>query len=263
MKAIRMANDENVPINNAFYDGCDKNQKQQQKFNIENQSIQSNSHQKKFLKSMNRIARSLNKVNIDNISNEKYSKVCLILIKSDQGESMNKVGELNDGYLFGLYHNRLGFKVFYAINGIDYLNFLRVFLNNTTENLTIFYSGYDNIIDLNFNEINNNLKIVFISDCKKKFSFFDVQTANSSEIISFAINKINHGVFIYYYCKTIFKDPKITPKVLLHKMNHSLSRFKETFEFKATNKLNENEPIYKNCVQCACDLFDELIDDED
>lgn len=284
MKVIRMTNNENESNNNnMFNNGADKIRVQPKTItnstNIKNpekkiQQFNETSNQKKILRSFRRIGRCLNKINIQNIQAEKFSKVCLILINNvGQDKNINKVGELNDGYLFGLYHNRLGFKVFYLINRTqsNYLMFFRLFVQNTKDNLTIVYSGAGNTIDFNIDDqstINSQMneekcKIVFISDCKMSRSISDAQNENSREIISFTINNIMHGVFIYYYCKTIFNDTNITLKMLLKRLNLSLERYKESFESTTSNKLNQNEPIYKNCIQCACDLNDDFIDDDD
>ena len=293
MEANQVANNQNILKNSVYYKKANENQQQPRETLDDNSCLNKNisdnkfqqinkvTNPKKLLKSFKKIARCLNNVDPANFSNEKYDKVCLILIsKSQRQKPISQVGELNDAYMFGLYHNRLGFKVFYLYNSTqkNYFASLQYFLSNVKENLTIFCSC-NNMVDFknlkfsNKYEENNQAdkkkcKIVFISDCNEGNTIFDIPNENddlinTQEVLSFTISKIMHGIFIYYYCKTIFNDPSITLKKFFVKMKNSLTRFKETFAYKTSNQVNQNEPIYTNCICQACQFFNDPVDDND
>lgn len=224
--------------------------------------------QKKLLKSFKKIGKCLNHSNCKEISSCKFDKVCLILISNFNNNKENPhIGSLNDGYLFGLYHYRLGFNVFYlyGTNRKELNDYIQQFIANTKENLTIFHSGSNqNEIKFNPFERTGNCKIVLVSDCKKDKSLFDIENItktnakNQSDILSFHVDEITHGIFVYYYCRIIYNDPNISDKRVIEKLNSSLSRFKESFVWIATYKVDSINPIYKNCVRHACELFDGL-----
>ncbi|KAK8845230.1 hypothetical protein M9Y10_021414 [Tritrichomonas musculus] len=289
MNTVHVVNNESMLYDSIVYDIPNENQQQPREHRIikspklkkipetKFQPINKVTNPKKLLNSFRKVGKCLNKVNQNDLLNKQHDKVCLILInQNERDKPSSQVGELNDAYLFSLYHNRLGFKVFYLYNSAkeSYMNFLQLFILSTNENLTIFYSG-NNVIDFrnitfenkNIESNNSNIKnckITFISDCKLDNSIFDIQfngNAISYQIMSFTINKIMHGLFIYYYCKTIFTDPSITLQRLLDKLKVSLTRFKETFAFKASDHLNQNEPIYINCYRKTREIFGELVDD--
>ena len=202
---------------------------------------------------------------------------------------------MNDGYLFGLYHHRFGFKVFYLYNCIqgNYPKYLQFFLYHTKENLTVYYSGHDtidygshgiefkdkNVSSNQFDRLiardnNGQCKVVFVSDCAAGGSVYDIQTVNKvnnlnpSDMISFFVNKVadtnskeckrSHGIFTYYFCKFIYEDPSISPARLLEKMNISLSRFNITFEYKYNNSMIINDPIYAPNDNHDNDHFEEI-----
>ena len=247
------------------------------------QSIRNISTEKKLLKSFKRIGRCLNHVSRDKMPTDGYDKVCLILINNFEHDKHDpKIGPLNDGYLFGLYHHRFGFKVFYLYNCNqgNYPKYLQFFLVHTIENLTVFYSGRDTInfgshgiefVDKNvssnqFGQLiardnNGRCKVVFISDCTTEGSVYDIQTVNKvnnlnpSDMLSFSVKKItdpdskkgrrSHGIFTYYFCNFIYNDPSISPSRLIDRMNASLARFNETFVCESTNSMILNDQIYK------------------
>ena len=265
------------------------------------QRIRRVSTQKKLKKAFKRIGRKLNHVSRNDMPTEGYDKVCLILINNFKHDKHDpKVGAMNDGYLFGLYHHRLGFKVFYLLNCIqgNYPKYLQFFLFHTRENLTVFYSGRDtidfgshgvefkdkNVTANQFGRLiardnNGKCKVVFVSDCAAGGSVFDIQAVNKvnnpnpSEMISFAANKItdpnskvgrrSHGIFTYYFCKIIYEDPSISPKRLVERLNASLARFSESVDCQMTNALAENEPMYKPGEHPSADPVEEIIDYED
>ena len=199
------------------------------------------------------------------------NKVCFILINDyDDEDKELGVGPLNDGYLIGLKHYRLGFKVFYLYNSKceEYLPLLGFFLKNTAEALTVFYSGRDdNSEGIEFNDgtltkstigeiISLNCvtqaHVVFITDCLGGGSVFDIK--NCANVILFSVQKTNsneskesqrsHGIFTYYFCKIISGCPNITPNRLVETMNHSINRFDETFTCEFNNKELGESPIF-------------------
>ena len=266
------------------------------------QRIRRYSTQRKIKKAFKRIGRNLNHISRNEMPTEGYDKVCLILMNNFKHDKHDpKVGVMNDGYLFGLYHHRLGFKIFYLHNCIqgNYPKYLQFFLLNTHENLTVYYSGRDtidfgshgvefkdeNVTATQFGDIiardnNGKCKIVFVSDCAAGGSVFDINAVNKvnkpnqSEMISFSANKItdpnskegrrSHGLLTYYFCKILYEDPAISPKRLVERLNGSLQRFNETIDYHITNPISEDQPIYNPCKDLPNDdPVDEIIEDED
>ena len=227
------------------------------------QKVKNVSTHKNMLKSFGRIGMCLNEKTTSIISTADLDKVCFILINDyDDEDKELGVGPLNDGYLIGLKHHRLGFKVFYLYNSKleEYSPFLSFFMQNTIDALTIFYSGRDsNAEGIEFNNgtlskssigqiisSSNNTKcnVMFITDCLSGGSVFDIE--GCSNAISFSVNKANsneskeakrsHGIFTYYFCKIIGECPNITPNRLVERMNPSLDRFNEIFTVETNNK---------------------------
>ena len=265
------------------------------------QRIRRVSTQKKLKKSFKRIGRNLKHVSRNEIPTNGYDKVCLILINNFKHDKHDpKVGAMNDGYLFGLYHHRLGFKVFYLINcrQVNYPKYLQFNLFHTKEKLTVYYSGRDSIdygshgIEFKDQNVsadqfgrliardnNGKCKVVFVSDCAAGGSVFDIQTVNKvnnphpSEMISFAVNKVtdpnskigrrSHGIFTYYFCKVLYEDPAISPRRMVERLNGSLGRFSETIDCQMTNALAENDPMYNPCKEIPADPVDEIFEDID
>lgn len=242
------------------------------------QCVRRVSNKKKLVSSFKRIGKCLNEANISEVPTEDLQKVCLILINNYEHDKHDpKIGAMNDGYLLGLQHHRLGFKVFYLYNCNcqQYPQFLEFFLKYTLQQLTVFYSGRDSIvsgshgIEFKDNTIscsefgklisenyNGRCKAVFISDCTSGGSVFDISTvANGSDIISLSVDKTtdpdskegrrSHGIFTYYLCKIFNECPNITPKRLCERMNPSVERFGENFVCQVTNHDSENQPIFK------------------
>ena len=264
------------------------------------QKIRHVSNQKKLKKAFKRIGKNLKHVSRNEMPTEGYDNVCLILINNFKHDKHDpKIGPMNDGYLFGLYHHRLGFKVFYLINCRqgNYPKYLQFFLYHTHNSLTVYYSGRDsidygthgvqfkdeNVTADQFGQLiardnNGKCKVVFVSDCAAGGSVFDIQNVtrvnnpNPSEMISFAVNKItdpnskvgrrSHGIFTYYFCKTIYDDPAISPRRLVERLNGNLARFSESIDCQMTNPLAEGEPIYKPTEHPAQDPIDEIIDND-
>lgn len=262
------------------------------------QRVRKVSTQKKLHKAFKRIGRCLNHVSRNDMPKEGYDKVCLILINNFEHHKHDpQIGAMNDGYLFGLYHHRLGFKVFYLNNCIEgnYSKYLQFFLFHTTENLTVFYSGPDTIdfgshgIEFKDKSVTSNQfgrliardnngksKIVFVSDCTTGGSVFDIQMVNKvnnpspSEMISFSVNKStdpntkkgrrSHGLFTYYFCKILYDDPSISAQRLVERTNAFLGRFGESINCDTTNPLIMNESIYLPYLHPAIDPID-FIDD--
>lgn len=191
-----------------------------------------------------------------------------------------KVGPMNDGYLVGLNHHRLGFKVFYLNNceSNKYQEFLQFFLKHTLHQLTVFYSGRDTITHsihgIEFKDrciscsdfgklisenYNSKCKIVFISDSTSGGSVFGIQffsdNSITSNIISFSVAKCtdpnskegrrSHGLFTYFLCKIIYECPNITPKKLSERINPSLKRFNETMICEYSNNELENQSFFQ------------------
>lgn len=238
---------------------------------------------KKLLTSFGRIGMKLNDKPIRNIPIGDLNKVCFILMNDYeddnnfyqyQKERELGVGPLNDGYLFGLKHHRLGFKIFYLYNSssVEFENYLGFFLKNTTNELIVYYSGRGNkcgiefchtqvltsasikeIISKNCNDIS---RVVFVTETLDGGSAFDFDECK--KVISLSVDKRNkvespenekenkrsHGIFTYYLCKIISECPCITPERLTERLKPSLDRFDETFICKYSNKELFEMPIY-------------------
>lgn len=246
--------------------------------------IRNESTHKNLLKSFARIGMCLNGKNSAQIPSGEIDKACLILINTYEDEQRDLgTGPLNDGYLIGLNHHRHGFKVFYLYNpkSSDFTLFLGYFLQNTTEKLTVFYSGLDaatygtheieftdgrlssgivgNIINRN---CNGKAKVIFITDTNNGGSVFDLNFENypwnkrPSNLISFYVKKEDtliskdikrsHGIFTYYFCKIINDCPNITPVRLAERINPSILRFNEFFDFETTSPEIADNPIFSN-----------------
>ena len=243
------------------------------------QRIRRVSNKRKLVQSFERIGRCLNEASPSDIPTEGLQKICLILINNYAHDKHDpQIGPMNDGYLIGLQHHRLGFKVFYLYNcpAQQYPQFLEFFLKFTLRQLTVFYSGRDSIISgshgiefkdntISCNEFgklisenyNGRCKAVFISDITTGGSVFDIKSVHeNSDIISLSVNKStdpdskegrrSHGIFTYYLCKILYECPNITPKRLTERMNPSLERFNETFICEVTSHDSENQPLFKS-----------------
>ncbi|KAK8834520.1 hypothetical protein M9Y10_011215 [Tritrichomonas musculus] len=228
---------------------------------------------KKLLKSFGRISMCLNGKTPTSIPIGDLNKVCFILVNDYDDEHNDLgVGPLNDGYLAGLKHHRFGYKVFYLYNSTseEFSNFLGFFLKNTTDELTVFYSGLeDNGQGIEFNSgslskssigqvIANNCtgkpRVMFITDCIGGGSVFDI--SSGSNLISLSVRKTNspeskeskrsHGIFTYYLFKIFSDCPNITPNRLIERMNPSLQRFNEVFTCEMTDQQFCDSPIFIN-----------------
>lgn len=244
------------------------------------QKVRRVSNKKKLLQSFSRIGRCLNDLSPSDIPTENLQKVCLILFNNyDHDKHDPKIGPMNDSYLIGLNHHRLGYKIFYLFNCKcqQYPQFLGFFLKYTLQQLTVFYSGRNTLItgtagiEFKDNTItctefgkliaenyNRRCKAVFISDSTSGGSVFDISTiakeTEPSNIISLSAGKStdpeskegrrSHGIFTYYLCKILYECPSITPYRLAERMNPSLKRFNETFMCEVTDHNAENQPIF-------------------
>ena len=235
------------------------------------QKIRNVSTHKNLIKSFGRIGMCLNDKQAVSIPVEHLNRVCFILINDyDDEDKELGVGPLNDGYLVGLKHHRLGFKVFYLYNAQseEFPIFLSFFMKNTTESLTVFYSGRDDnlegieftngtlsrsligdVIALNANKQNH---LMFITDSLSGGSVFDISGCPNA--VSFYVQKNGsnnskevkqtHGIFTYYFCKITSDCPSITPIRLIERMNPSLNRFNEVFTCELNNKELGERPIF-------------------
>lgn len=273
--------------NSTYYDKPDKHQKHSHYEHKTTKLIRKNnefttktfqkarkvSNKAKLIKSFKRIGKCLNEENVDEIPTTELTRVCLILINNYEHEKHDpKIGSMNDGYLLGLNHHRLGFKIFYLYNcqSNQYTKVLNFFLKNTKIQLTVYYSGPDSIDGIEFKDEkvscnqfgdiisnckNDNCKFVFISDCISGGSVFDIQKVSTQKMITFSVNKIaepdskdakrSHGIFTYYFCKIIYEQPNITPKRFYDRMNAFLKRFNESFTYDFTDKNLEDESIFQ------------------
>ena len=241
------------------------------------------SNREEILESFSRIGRCLNHVSRIEIPKAGLDKVCLIFMNNFKYEEYDKydpqIGPMNDGYLVGLIHHRLGFKVFYLHNCKqgNYPKWVQFFLNHTTVNLTVFYSGHNkNGIEFKDNKSvskeqlsklineNNECKCtaLFISDCSEGGSVFEInkdnknnnEEENTKRMISLSIEKSAepnskeskrlHGIFTYYLCKFIYDQPNITPKRLSERMEPSFQRFKSRFICETSNEKLQDIPIF-------------------
>ncbi|KAK8848297.1 hypothetical protein M9Y10_019357 [Tritrichomonas musculus] len=228
------------------------------------QSLRNYSTEDKIFESFSRIAMCLNEKPKPTIPTKDLNKVCLILMNDRDFKGKNLgVGPLNDGYLVGLKHHRFGFKVFYLFNCENQLfrTYLKFFLINTTDALTVFYSGRDDKIiegiefsdstfskieinDLLMKNCNGKTRVLFITDSVCGKSVFNVE--GCSNMISLSVKKSNllsgyeiektHGIFTYYFCKITSDCPNITPNRLVERMNASLDRFDEEILCQLSNK---------------------------
>lgn len=107
------------------------------------QQIRQNPTNKKLFELLKRIGTRVNDKPTTSIPTENLDKFCFLLI-NDYKEKMG-VGPLNDGYLVGLKHHKLGFKIFYLYNSRreEFTSYLSFFILKTSEALTVFYSGRD------------------------------------------------------------------------------------------------------------------------
>lgn len=237
------------------------------------QQVRKVSTHKNLLKSFGRIGMCLNEKQTSSIPIDNLNKVCFILINDyDEEDEKLGVGPLNDGYLVGLKHHRLGFKVFYLYNSQsdEFTTFLSFLIQNTTEALTVFYSGRDDNTEgiefssskLSKSSLNSIIsknctgkaRIMFITDSLGGGSVFDIK--NCSNAISFSVKKTadrepkevkrTHGIFTYYFCKITSDCPNITPNRLVERMNPSLCRFSEEFVCEITNQELADSPIFFN-----------------
>lgn len=240
---------------------------------------------KKLLESFGRIGMCLNNKSSNNINVSDLNKVCFILINSyEDKENDLGVGPLNDGYLVGLKHHRLGFKIFYLYNSRsdEFTSYLSFFTRNTSHSLTVFYTGRDSMYSgtqgIEFNngslsassisEIisqseNDKAQMIFITDSCNGGSVFGINeiksnttSSNPLNLISFYVTKSSspkskdsirsHGIFTYYFFKIISIKPNITPNGLVERINPSLSRFKEIVRFDLSKKELADRPIFFN-----------------
>lgn len=253
--------------------------------NKEFYKIRKDATHKKLISSFSRISMCLNGKDPSSIPIGELDKVCFILMNTykDTDDDFG-VGPLNDGYLVGLNHQRLNFKIFYMYNPkIDeFFNFLSFFVKNVTNSLTVYYSGGDSI-DINgihgiqftdsaissskisslvYRECNPKIKVVFLSDCRAGGSVFDAKSmvskdsANPLSILSFYVNKDkirkdtkdmkrSHGIFTYYFCHIIKEDPNTTPASFNDCVNSCLLRFNEFAIIESTNPILIDSPIFE------------------
>ncbi|KAK8839774.1 hypothetical protein M9Y10_031479 [Tritrichomonas musculus] len=228
---------------------------------------------KKLLKSFGIIGMCLNDKPAGNIPTGDLDKVCFILI-NDYEDDKNElgVGPLNDGYLIGLKHHRLGFKVFYLYNppSDNFSTFLGFFMTNTTDSLTVFYTGREDRCDgIEFSNgslskttiskiisqsHNKKSRVIFVTDCIGGGSAFNI--CGGTNLMAFSVNKASsicakerkrsHGIFTYYFCKITSESPSITPNRLIERLNASLNRFNEVIMCEFTNKELGDSPIFVN-----------------
>lgn len=235
---------------------------------------------KKILESFKRIGMCVNGKSSSEINPEYLDKVCFVFINSyKKKDSYLGVGPLNDGYLVGLNHHRLGYKIFYLYNprSDEFISFLGFFVKHTKVELTVFYSGLNTngskdikfcdgclsrevVGDVIAQNCNRKSRVLFITDCCDGGSVFDIHAMNpdnflpSSNLISFFVNKSckpqsteskrSHGIFTYYFCKITSDCPNITPGRLVDRINPSLKRFNESFGCDVTEKELIDRPIF-------------------
>lgn len=222
------------------------------------------STEKKILESFEKSSVCLNKATKNNIQTSHLQKVCLILMNDHDSKGRKLgVGPLNDGYLIFQRHQRLGYKVFYLYNPSVYVysTFLKFFIKNTTEKLTVFYSGPDDKIvdgiefddgtfsmgeinDVIANNCNGKTQITFITDSLCGNSVFDISGgknmislfAKKNDSKDFKEIEKSHGIFTYYLCKITNDCGNITTNELIEKMSHSLIKFNVKFTCAMSDK---------------------------
>lgn len=219
-----------------------------------------------------------------------YDRVCLILMTNIKPNKHNpQIGVLNDGYLFALYHHPLGFNVLYHFMQGNYPKYIRFFLHNTTESLTVYYSGpgktqsgangvefkdtflttyqLGHVIS---NDNNGKCKVIFVSDCTNRRSVFDISEVNKvksnpSPMVSISTKKSVdsdskegrrfHGILTYYFCKVIYDNPSIPIQRAIDRINCFIDRFGQTVCCESTNQAIINEPVYHHP---AYERFDKM-----
>ena len=261
------------------------------------QKIRHVSNEKKLLKSFKRIGRCLNHVSRDEMPKEGYDKVCLILMNTLEHKKHDpKIGALNDGYLFGLYHHHLGFRVFYLYNCIqgNYPKYLQFFIHNTTGTLTVLYSGPDTaetsgVHGVEFKDTtvtayqlghvisrdnNGKCKVIFVTDTRSSGSVFDISEVTTignpcpSKMLSFSMNKSTdpntkegrrtHGIFTYYFCKIIYDEPAVTAQRVVERINGHIGRFGQSINCEATDPSIMDDPVYDPCQHSEEDPIDQV-----
>lgn len=236
-----------------------------------------------LLKTMARFGICLNNKPSTKILHDSLDNVCFVLINTYEKKNQDLgIGPLNDSIQIGLYHHRLGYKVYYLFNpkSDEFTNYLSFFLQNTVKSLTVFYSGLDSsmcqIHDIEFKngqlssnvikniitqKCNGKAKIIFITDSYNGGSVFDINSIihsndrQTTNIISFSVKKEtnssdskekkrSHGIFVYYFCKLIGDNPNITPKDLVESINPSILPFNEVLKYEVSNQSLADSPIF-------------------
>lgn len=228
------------------------------------------STRKVLLESFGRISMCLNNKSASDIPTGDLDKVCLILVNDNYSDKNYGVGPLNDGYLVCKNLHSFGYKIFYLNNtsAEKFTSFLGFFMKNTTDELTVFYSGReDDKSGIEFGSeslskesirqtIASNCtgkpRVMFITDCIGGGSVFDI--SDGSNLMAVSVTKSNakdskeckrtHGILTYYLFKIINESPSITVSRLAERMDPSLLRFNEAFQYEVSNKELEQCPIF-------------------
>ena len=243
------------------------------------------STKKHMRKSFGRIAICLNYKIPETIPLGELDKICLIVSHTYERDDYRLgVGPLNDGYLVGVHYHRLGFKVFYFnnTNRVEFLTYLKFFLQNATQNFTLYYSGrIGSLTDLYSNETHHTLlfdqgyvrddelhellseysdtkaKIVLITDAYNGGAFWNISETDKSKLPKNVVSlstKIEpnlltkphrlHGLFTFYICRLINETPDITPSRLNERISPPLNRFHETFVCETSNPALYETPLF-------------------
>lgn len=110
---------------------------------------------------------------------------------------------------------------------------------------------------------NGQSKIVLITDCCNGNAPWNLIFAHkdnknlTGKIVVFNVAKHGstedwkrdekiHGIFTFYFCKTIDEFPSITPAELIRKMNARLKRFDESIIYAQSSESMKNTPIFES-----------------
>jgi len=100
--------------------------------------------------------------------NQELTKVCFVVVNTyTKAQYSLGVGPLNDAITAGINHFNLGYTVYYLHNGKarEFMNYLSILLQNTTDNLSVYYTGHGvNVRDRNNDESDGKDEAMLFDD---------------------------------------------------------------------------------------------------
>lgn len=130
------------------------------------EELRNHNTEESALKQLNELATDLSTVEISSLTEN--SRYCFILCNSyTKPQYSLGVGPINDSITVAANHRRMGYSVYFLHNpkSAVFLKFLEFFLRNTTQFLTVFYSGHGaNIPDKNDDELDGLDEVIVLDD---------------------------------------------------------------------------------------------------